>query len=70
MSGNGLGYFNVDIYSSLGFDGEPFVALATRALTAIAQDFMKFAMNLISTCLSALVAWIAVSLSDRMPRRK
>ncbi|KZV88935.1 general substrate transporter [Exidia glandulosa HHB12029] len=53
MSGNGLGYFNVDIYSSLGFD-----------------EFMKFAMNLISTCLSALVAWIAVSLSDRMPRRK
>ncbi|EJD50867.1 putative MFS lactose permease [Auricularia subglabra TFB-10046 SS5] len=53
MSGNGLGYFNVDIYSSLGFDEQ-----------------MKFSMNLINTCISALAAWIAVSLSDRMPRRK
>lgn len=30
---------------------------------------MQFNMNLIGTCIDAVVAWIAVSLSDRMPRR-
>ncbi|ETW76486.1 sugar transporter [Heterobasidion irregulare TC 32-1] len=53
MSGNGLGYFNLSIYESLGFGKQ-----------------MQFNMNLISTCANALVAWIAVSLEDRMPRRK
>ncbi|KDQ20610.1 hypothetical protein BOTBODRAFT_61717 [Botryobasidium botryosum FD-172 SS1] len=53
MSGNGLGYYNLDIYKSLGFD-----------------KHMQFSMNLISTCMSAIAAWVAVSLSDRMPRRK
>ncbi|EJD05087.1 general substrate transporter [Fomitiporia mediterranea MF3/22] len=31
---------------------------------------MQFNMNLIGTCCNALVAWVAVSLEDRMPRRK
>jgi len=31
---------------------------------------MQFNMNLIGTCISAVVAWFAVSLEDRMPRRK
>ena len=31
---------------------------------------MQFNMNLIGTCISAAVAWFAVSLEDRMPRRK
>ncbi|KIJ46359.1 hypothetical protein M422DRAFT_165280, partial [Sphaerobolus stellatus SS14] len=53
MSGNGLGYYNLQIYQSLGFDSR-----------------MQFAMNLIGTCSSAITAWVAVSLSDRMPRRK
>jgi len=53
MSGNGLGYYNIDIYKSLGFD-----------------TYMRFAMNLIGTCTSAIAAWVAVSLSDRMPRHK
>ncbi|KAF8579025.1 putative MFS lactose permease [Ramaria rubella] len=53
MSGNGLGYYNLQIYQSLGFDSK-----------------MQFAMNLIGTCTGAFAAWIAVSLSDRMPRRK
>jgi len=53
MSGNGLGYFNLSIYKSLGFDTQ-----------------MQFNMNLIGSCLSAVTAWFAVSLEDRMPRRK
>ncbi|KAA1473302.1 general substrate transporter [Dentipellis sp. KUC8613] len=53
MSGNGLGYFNLSIYESLGFGTQ-----------------MQFNMNLINSCLAALTAWIAVSLEDRMPRRK
>lgn len=31
---------------------------------------MQFAMNLIGAITSALCSWVAVSLSDRMPRRK
>jgi len=31
---------------------------------------MQFNINLIGTCVSALVAWIAVSFEDRMPRRR
>jgi hypothetical protein len=31
---------------------------------------MQFAMNLIGACTSAIMSWVAVSLSDRMPRRK
>ena len=31
---------------------------------------MQFNMNLIGTCINAAVAWFAVSLEDRMPRRK
>ncbi|KAL5520467.1 hypothetical protein ACEPAG_9691 [Sanghuangporus baumii] len=31
---------------------------------------MQFNMNLIGTCCNALVAWTAVSLEDRMPRRR
>jgi len=53
MSGNGLGYYNLQIYQAIGFDTK-----------------MQFAMNLINACLAALVSWVAVSLSDRMPRRK
>ncbi|KAI0059166.1 hypothetical protein BV25DRAFT_1918640 [Artomyces pyxidatus] len=53
MSGNGLGYFNLSIYQSLGFNKQ-----------------MQFNMNLIGSCISAVVAWVAVSLEDRMPRRK
>ncbi|TFY66537.1 hypothetical protein EVG20_g4562 [Dentipellis fragilis] len=53
MSGNGLGYFNLSIYESLGFGTQ-----------------MQFNMNLINSCLAALTAWVAVSLEDRMPRRK
>ena len=30
---------------------------------------MRFNMNLIGQCLNALSSWVAVSLSDRMPRR-
>jgi len=53
MSGNGLGYYNLDIYKSLGFDRH-----------------MQFSMNLIGVCTAAICSWVAVSLSDRMPRRK
>ncbi|KAI0052176.1 general substrate transporter [Auriscalpium vulgare] len=53
MSGNGLGYFNLSIYQSLGFGKQ-----------------MQFNMNLIGTCASGVTAWVAVSLEDRMPRRK
>ena len=31
---------------------------------------MQFNMNLIGTCCNALVAWTAVTLEDRMPRRR
>lgn len=31
---------------------------------------MQFNMNLIGSCINAAVAWYAVSLEDRMPRRK
>ncbi|KZT36230.1 general substrate transporter [Sistotremastrum suecicum HHB10207 ss-3] len=53
MSGNGLGYFNLDISKSLGYG-----------------THMQFVLNLIGPCINIFVAWAAVSLSDRMPRRK
>ncbi|KAG8903892.1 hypothetical protein FRB99_002592 [Tulasnella sp. 403] len=53
MSGNGLGYFNVDIYKSLGYD-----------------DYTQFILNLVNAFVQAISAWIAVALSDRMPRRR
>ncbi|KAG8904949.1 hypothetical protein FRC01_008533 [Tulasnella sp. 417] len=53
MSGNGLGYFNVDIYKSLGYN-----------------THMQFILNLVNSLVQAVVAWTAVSLTDRMPRRK
>ncbi|KAG8987816.1 hypothetical protein FRB90_003124 [Tulasnella sp. 427] len=53
MSGNGLGYFNVDIYKSLGY-----------------STHMQFILNLVNSFVQAITAWIAVSLTDRMPRRR
>ncbi|KAG9049033.1 hypothetical protein FS837_011412 [Tulasnella sp. UAMH 9824] len=53
MSGNGLGYFNVDIYKSLGYN-----------------THMQFILNLVNSLVQAVTAWVAVSLTDRMPRRK
>ncbi|KAG8977218.1 hypothetical protein FRC05_002218 [Tulasnella sp. 425] len=52
MSGNGLGYFNVDIYKSLGYN-----------------THMQFILNLVNSFVQAITAWVAVSLTDRMPRR-
>ncbi|KAL5478685.1 hypothetical protein ACEPAI_1962 [Sanghuangporus weigelae] len=52
-SGNGLGYFNLSIYESLGYDKQ-----------------MQFNMNLINQCMSAISAWTATALEDRMPRRR
>jgi len=54
FSGNGLGYFNTVIYASLG-------------ITSVVQ---QLGYNLMSSCISAVVALTAVSLTDKMPRRK
>ena len=54
FSGNGLGYFNTVIYQNLG-------------ITSVVQ---QLGYNLMTSCVSAVVALTAVSLTDRMPRRK
>ncbi|KAK3309813.1 general substrate transporter [Chaetomium strumarium] len=54
FSGNGLGYFNTTIYKNLGVDSVP----------------QQLGYNILSQSLSAIGALTAVSLTDRMPRRK
>lgn len=53
-SGNGLGYFNASIYDTLGYK----------------SSSMQLLMNLINSIVSAIGALTAVTLTDRMPRRK
>ncbi|KAI1504813.1 lactose permease [Biscogniauxia marginata] len=54
FSGNGLGYFNTTIFENIGVD-------------TVSQ---QLAYNLLNSVLSAIGALTAVSLTDRMPRRK
>jgi sugar porter (SP) family MFS transporter len=54
FSGNGLGYFNTTIFENLG-------------VTSVPQ---QLGFNILNQVLSAIGALTAVSLSDRMPRRK
>ncbi|WVR07897.1 hypothetical protein IAU60_004940 [Kwoniella sp. DSM 27419] len=54
FSGNGLGYFNTVIYNNLG-------------VTSVAT---QLGYNLLNSVVSAIGALTAVSLTDRMPRRK
>ncbi|ORY28829.1 lactose permease [Naematelia encephala] len=54
FSGNGLGYFNTVIYANLG-------------VTSVAK---QLGYNLLNSVVSAIGALSAVSLTDRMPRRK
>jgi len=54
FSGNGLGYFNTTIFNNLG-------------VTSVPQ---QLGYNILNQVLSAIGALTAVSLTDRMPRRK
>jgi hypothetical protein len=54
FSGNGLGYFNTVIYAGLGITSVP----------------KQLGYNLLNSVVSCIGALIAVSLTDRMPRRK
>lgn len=54
FSGNGLGYFNTVIFQNLG----------------ISTSSQQLAYNLLNTILSAIGALAAVTLTDKMPRRK
>ncbi|KAM0806511.1 putative Lactose permease [Seiridium cardinale] len=54
FSGNGLGYVNTVIFEQLG----------------ITSSSQHLGYNLLNSVLSAIGAWTAVSLTDRMPRRK
>ncbi|KAI5922437.1 lactose permease [Camillea tinctor] len=54
FSGNGLGYFNTTIFENIG-------------VSTVSQ---QLAYNLLNSVLSAVGALTAVSLTDRMPRRK
>lgn len=54
FSGNGLGYFNTAIFRQLGVTEVP----------------AQLGYNILNQCLSAIGALTAVSLTDRMPRRK
>ena len=54
FSGNGLGYFNTVIFANIG-------------VTSVSK---QLAYNLLNSVLSAVGALSAVSLTDRMPRRK
>ncbi|KAK3329921.1 general substrate transporter [Apodospora peruviana] len=54
FSGNGLGYFNTVIFAGLGVDTVP----------------QQLGFNVLNSVLSAIGALTAVSLTDRMPRRK
>jgi len=54
FSGNGLGYFNTTIFNNLGVDSIP----------------AQLGYNILNQGLSAFGALTAVSLTDRMPRRK
>jgi predicted MFS family arabinose efflux permease len=53
-SGNGLGYFNPTIYESLGYT----------------SSSVQLLLNLVNSIVSAIGALTAMSLTDRMPRRK
>ncbi|KAJ6120476.1 hypothetical protein N7523_004756 [Penicillium sp. IBT 18751x] len=52
-SGNGLGYFNATIYNTLGYT----------------SSSIQLLFNLINSIVSAIGAGVAVSLTDKMPRR-
>lgn len=52
-SGNGLGYFNATIYKTIGYE----------------SSSIQLLFNLINSIVSAIGAGIAVSLTDKMPRR-
>jgi hypothetical protein len=52
-SGNGLGYFNATIYNTLRYR----------------SSSIQLLFNLINSIVSAIGAGIAVSLTDKMPRR-
>ncbi len=54
FSGNGLGYFNTVIFKNLG----------------VSSSAQQLAYNLLNAILSAIGALSAVSLTDKMPRRK
>ncbi|KAK1757738.1 general substrate transporter [Echria macrotheca] len=54
FSGNGLGYFNTVIFRQLGVESVP----------------QQLGYNVLNSCLSAIGALTAVTLTDRMPRRK
>lgn len=54
FSGNGLGYFNTVIYANLGVE----------------KVSQQLAYNLLNSVVSAIGAYSAVCLTDRMPRRK
>ena len=54
FSGNGLGYFNTVIFRQIG-------------VTEVPQ---QLGYNILNQCLSAIGALTAVSMTDRMPRRK
>ncbi|KAK4454499.1 lactose permease [Podospora aff. communis PSN243] len=54
FSGNGLGYFNTVIFRQIGVDSVP----------------QQLGYNILNQCLSAIGALTAVTLTDRMPRRK
>lgn len=54
FSGNGLGYFNTTIFKNLGVNDVP----------------QQLGYNILNQVLSAIGALTAVSLTDRMPRRK
>ncbi|TFY77891.1 hypothetical protein EWM64_g6124 [Hericium alpestre] len=70
MSGNGLGYFNLSIYQSLGFDTKmQFNMNLISELPSISPQNKSLTTNADSCC-AAVIAWFAVSLEDRMPRRK
>lgn len=71
-SGNGLGYFNVRIlpilYLLTTTTFNPRLQLSIYESLGYNKQ-MQFNMNLINQCLSAISAWTATSLEDRMPRR-
>lgn len=54
FSGNGLGYYNTDIYNILGYT----------------SSFQQLGFTIVNQVVSAACALTAMSLTDRMPRRK
>lgn len=68
FSGNGLGYFNTVIYVSLPTHMTK--STNQKANLGVSSVSQQLAYNLLNSVVSCIGAMTAVTLTDRMPRRK